>query len=84
MAMVAHSGRFGAERQYISVKLKYSLLKFCNRLQAEVENGSVPESRLDDQVVRVLTSYFALGQADVRHAIYAIERLLTSFAETAS
>jgi len=37
---------------------------FDTELSALVDNGTVPVSRLDDAVTRVLTPYFALGQAD--------------------
>jgi len=37
---------------------------FDGELVTLVQNGTVPESRLDDAVTRVLTPYFAHGQAD--------------------
>lgn len=37
---------------------------FDDQLLKLVQDGSVKESRLDDQVTRILTPYFAYGQAD--------------------
>lgn len=37
---------------------------FGQELVDAVNNGTLPASRVDDQVIRILTPYFALGQAD--------------------
>lgn len=37
---------------------------FGGNITAAVQNGSLPESRLDDMILRVMTPYFYLGQQD--------------------
>lgn len=37
---------------------------YGDELRDMVNNGTVPESRLDDMIHRILTPYYALGQAD--------------------
>lgn len=57
----------------ILLKVGTHKIIICYLFDLAVQNGTVPEARVDDMIIRILTPWFLLGQNEV------LDLLLVSF-----